>query len=129
MVGTRCEFNSLPYNTTKNLRINLRSRALRALDLGRNVLRAVFHDWPLGLRGPLLARFVQLLVVEGYPGRLDQSEPLQGIIQHSQLLDRQISINLDHDSPYSYSCRHRDLGHRCVSSLVSHRGRTSELGR
>ena len=45
-------------------------------------------------------RFVQLLIVEGNPGRFDQTEPLQSIIQHSQLLYSQISINLDHDSLY-----------------------------
>ncbi len=126
MVGIRCEFNSLPSNTTENSRTYLLSSALCAFCLGRNVLRTVFHNRRLGLRRSLLARFVQLLIVEGYLGRLDQAEPLKSIIQHSKLLDRQISINLDHDSPHSYSCRHRDLGHRCVSSLVSHRGRTSE---
>src|SRR2546426_5460948 len=129
MVAIRCEFNSFPWTPTKIRGADLRSSALSASSLRRNGLRGVFHNLPLWLRGPLLARLVQLLIVEGYPGRFDQAEPLQGIIQHSQLLDCQIAIDLDHDSPYADSCRHRDLGHRCVSSLVSHRGRTSELGR
>src|SRR5438309_894638 len=62
--------------------------------------------------------------MEGYPGRLDQAEPLQSIIQHSKLLNRQISVNLDHDSPHSDSCRHWDLGHNRVSPLDSRSRRT-----
>src|SRR6267378_686141 len=126
MVGIWCEFNSLPWNTTKNSRTDLWSTVLGALDLGRNVLRTVFRSWLFELWGPLRAGFVRLLVVEGNFCRLDQAEPLKSIIQHSQLLDRQISINLDHDSPNTNPCRNWDLGHSCVSPLVSHLRRTSE---
>ena len=90
------------------------SAALSALELGRNVLCDIFPKGSLGLRGPLRTRFVQLLIVEGNPSRLDQAEPLQSIIQHSQLLYSQISINLDNDPLYADSCRYRDLGHGCT---------------
>ena len=74
----------------------------------------------------MLARFVRQLIVKCNPCRLDQPEPLQRIVEHSKLLDRQVSINLDYDSPHSDSSRHRDLGHGSVAPLASRLRTSSE---
>ena len=48
--------------------------------------------------------------MQGNLRRIFQTELFQGLIQHLDLLDRQVSVHLDYDSPYPNSGRHLQFG-------------------
>jgi hypothetical protein len=48
--------------------------------------------------------------MQGNLRRIFQAELFQGLIQHLDLLDRQVSVHLDYDSPYPDSGRHLQFG-------------------
>ena len=50
------------------------------------------------------------LIMQGNLRRIFQTELFQGLIQHLNLLDRQVSVHLDYDSPYPNSGRHLQFG-------------------
>jgi hypothetical protein len=69
------------------------------------------RDWTLDrLRGSHRTNPARLLIMQGNLRRIFQTELFQGLIQHLDLLDRQVSVHFDYDSPYPDSGGHLQFG-------------------